>query len=49
MIKNKNLKIGLLVFIITLIGLITLVELYPEDKLDVVGSKSVNTEITKNN
>ena len=45
MIKNKNLKIGLLVFIITLIGLITLAELYPENKLDVVEIKSGNTDI----
>lgn len=32
MIKNKNIQIGLLVFFITLIGLLTLAKFYPEDQ-----------------
>ena len=32
MIKNRNIQMGLLVFLITLIGLIALVELYPEEQ-----------------
>jgi hypothetical protein len=42
MIKNRNIQMGLLVFLITLIGLITFSELYPEkqsektqDKLEI--------------
>ena len=48
MIKNKNLKVGLLVFFLTLIGLITFAELYPENNLDEVGEKSVTTDKTTN-
>ncbi len=32
MIKNKDIQIGLLVFFITLIGLLTLTKFYPEDQ-----------------
>ncbi|MCH7523455.1 MAG: hypothetical protein IIC74_00240 [Bacteroidetes bacterium] len=32
MIKNKNIQMGLLVFFITLIGLLTLAKFYPEDQ-----------------
>lgn len=38
MIKNRNIQMGLLVFFITLIGLLTFAEFYPEEQ-------SVRTEI----
>ena len=45
MIKNKNLQTGLLVFLITLIGLITLAKFHPEDDLNTLENQS---EITDN-
>ena len=48
MIKNKSLKVGLLVFILTLIGLIALAEFYPDNNLDEVGNKSETTNTTTN-
>ncbi len=33
MIKNRNIQTGLIVFLITLIGLITLAEFYPEESV----------------
>ncbi len=36
MIKNKNIQMGLLVFFITLIGLITLAEFYPQDQSETI-------------
>ena len=41
MIKNKNIQMGLLVFFITLIGLITLAEFYPQDQSE---STDVNVQ-----
>jgi hypothetical protein len=45
MIKNKNLKMGLLVFFITLIGLIAFTELYPKDNLERAKKQSVTTDV----
>jgi len=36
MIKNKDIQIGLLVFFITLIGLISLAEFYPQDQSETI-------------
>ena len=40
MIKNKNLQMGLLVFFITLIGLIALAQFYPNDNLNALENQS---------
>jgi len=44
MIKNKNLQMGLLVFVLTLIGLIVFAEFYSENNLDDTDKQSVTTE-----
>ena len=48
MIKNKNIQMGVLVFLITLVGLITLVKLYPEEKsetTDVIAQEKLEIAI----
>ncbi|MCF6294613.1 MAG: hypothetical protein L3J25_02850 [Flavobacteriaceae bacterium] len=47
MIKNRNIQMGLLVFLITLIGLIAFAELYPENNLERIEKQSVKTDINK--
>jgi hypothetical protein len=47
MIKNKNLQVGLLVFVVTLIGLIAFAQLYPEDKLDIIENQHVKANLNK--
>ena len=44
MIKNRNLQTGLLVFVITLIGLIAFAQLYPEDHMDNIEKAELNTQ-----
>lgn len=44
MIKNKNLQMGLLVFFITLIALIILVEFYTEDDLNALENQPETIE-----
>ena len=45
MIKNRNIQMGLLVFLITLIGLIAFAELYPKDNLERVEKQSVTAYV----
>ncbi|MCK5402061.1 MAG: hypothetical protein KAJ28_10550 [Flavobacteriaceae bacterium] len=47
MIKNKNFQMGLLVFLITLIGLITFAELYPKNNLETIERESAKTDFNE--
>lgn len=38
MIKNRNLKMGLIVLVITLIGLIAFAKLHPEEGIDIINN-----------
>jgi len=45
MIKNKNLQMGLLVFVITLIGLIVFTKLYPIGDIKAIDNQIENTDL----
>ncbi len=47
MIKNKNLHTGLLVFVITLIGLIAFAQYTPKNNLDIIENKIEKTDLTE--
>jgi len=47
MIKNRNIQMGLLVFLITLIGLITFAEFYPEDNSNALEKQSEKTNFNE--
>ena len=45
MIKNKNLQTGLLVFVVTLIGLIAFAQYTPKNSLDIIENKIEKTNL----
>ena len=47
MIKNRNLQTGLLVFVVTLIGLIAFTQFYPQDNLDIIENQYEKTDLNK--
>ena len=47
MIKNRNLQTGLLVFIVTLIGLIAFAQLYQEDNMDIIENQFEKADLNK--
>ncbi len=47
MIKNKNLQTGLLVFVVTLIGLIAFAQYTPKNNLDIIENKIEKTDLTE--
>ena len=47
MIKNRNLQTGLLVFVVTLIGLIAFAQFYPQDNLDIIENQFEKADLNK--
>ena len=47
MIKNKNVQAGLIVFVVTLIGLITFAQLHPKDNLDIIENQHEKSDVNK--
>ena len=47
MIKNKNVQAGLIVFVVTLIGLITFTQLHPKDNLDIIENQHEKSDVNK--